>query len=178
MDEKVNENDFDPYNPVRRYSHEAMGQLEMDDFDKRMDELFFKKKQGMEEVVTSNLLDPKSLLQADSEFSSADGLDDPSLPVSSNVINRPSDQLPLNKVIQAHNPELNIIDEDDVVLSVADDDDNDASENEEEKKSSADMRRVVSEIPFSKLESLFEQEKKVETKYSLKTAKLDRSFCY
>ena len=77
-----------------------------------------------------------------------------------------------------YNPELNIIDEDDVVLSVADDDDNDASENEEEKKSSADMRRVVSEIPFSKLESLFEQEKKVETKYSLKTAKLDRSFCY
>jgi len=61
VDEKVNENDFDPYNPVRRYSHEAMGQLEMEDFDKRMDELFFKKKQGMEEVVTSNLLDPKSL---------------------------------------------------------------------------------------------------------------------
>lgn len=63
------------------------------------------------------------------------------------------------------------IDED----SVAEDS---ASEHPDQDRDAANMRRVVSEININKYESLFEKETSKEAKYSLKTARLDRSFCY
>ena len=100
IDEKQNENEFDPYNPVRQYSHPAMGQQEFDDFDQRMNEMLFKKKNGMEEVVTSNLLDPKSAYKTDSENTSADfmAIDDPKSSYDNDLIGRPSDAIALKKV--------------------------------------------------------------------------------
>jgi hypothetical protein len=63
------------------------------------------------------------------------------------------------------------IDEDSVI-------EDSVSENPEQDRDPANMRRVVSEINVNKFESLFEKEVVKEAKYSLKTAKLDRSFCY
>ena len=67
---------------------------------------------------------------------------------------------------------LNRIVEDDGEISVG------AGESELGDRDSSSLRRVVSEITQSKYESLFEKETKQEQKYSLKNAKLDRSFCY
>ena len=47
-----------------------------------------------------------------------------------------------------------------------------------EKLDPANPRRIFSAIDINKYESLFEKEKEVTTKYSLKTAKLERSFIY
>lgn len=44
IDEKTDE-EFDPYNPLRTYSHQV-GNEDFMDFDKKMDELLFKKKGG------------------------------------------------------------------------------------------------------------------------------------
>ena len=47
-----------------------------------------------------------------------------------------------------------------------------------EKLDPAHPRRIFSAIDINKYESLFEKEKEITTKYSLKTAKLERSFMY
>lgn len=47
-----------------------------------------------------------------------------------------------------------------------------------EKLDHANFRRINSAINVNKYESLFEKEKELTTKYSLKTAKLERSFMY
>jgi hypothetical protein len=67
----------------------------MVDFDQRMDEFLFKKKGGQDDVVTSNLLDPRSA-HKDTDNSSSDffAIDDPK-PID--VDNRPSDQIGLKK---------------------------------------------------------------------------------
>lgn len=67
----------------------------MMDFDKRMNELLFKKKGEQDDVVTSNLLDPRSA-HKDTENSSSEffAIDDPK-PVDHD--GRPSDQIGLKK---------------------------------------------------------------------------------